>query len=166
MKRKKTAFARRKFTLDGFALLPLARADALPIARKICAIEPWSRIRYRPAKLARHLRASEPSFRSYKIMVDGKIAGLVSIRFPWLHGTYLDLLAVFPGRQGREIGKGIIRWMESETAARYKNLWALVSDFNTGARKFYKKQGFNEIAVIADLVKPGFDEILIRKTLD
>ena len=152
--------------MAGCALLPLARADALPIARKICAIEPWSKIRYQPAKLARHLLRRDASFRRYKIIVDGKIAGLVTIRFPWLHGAYLDLLAILPGHQRKEMGKEIINWMADETAPHYKNLWALVSDFNAGARKFYKKQGFREIAAIRDLVKPGFNEILIRKILN
>jgi len=166
MKRKKTAFARKRFALHGCALVPIARADALAIAGKICAIEPWSRIRYQPSKLARHLLRPDASFRRYKIMVDGKIAGLVSIRFPWLHGSYLDQLAIFPGHQRKKTGKEIINWMADETFPHYKNLWALVSDFNAGARKFYKKQGFTEIAVIPDLVKPGFNEILIRKMLD
>jgi len=166
MKRKKSAFPRKKFALTGCTLLPVARADALPIARRICAIEPWSKIRYQPAKLAGHLLRRDPSFRRYKIIVEGKIAGLVTVRFPWLHGAYLDLLAIFPGHQRKKIGKEIIGWMADETVPHYKNLWALVSDFNDGARRFYKKQGFKEIAMIPDLVKPGFNEILIRKILN
>lgn len=165
MKARKPPFGKKKYAFGNFVLVPLARADALPLAKKICAIEPWSRMGYRPRKLARHLLGQDPSFRRYKIMADRKIAGLVSLKSPWLHGTYLDLLAVFPGQQRKKIGREIILWMESETRPHYKNIWALVSEFNTGAREFYKKQGFNETAVLKDLVRPGFDEILIRKVL-
>jgi len=165
MKVKKPPFKKKKHSLDNCALLPVARGDALPVSKKICAIKPWSVIRYQPEKLARHLLNRDPSFRPFKIMVNGKIAGVVSVRFPWLHGTYLDLLAVFPGHQRKKIGREIIGWLEAETIPHYKNLWALVSGFNVAAREFYKRQGFKEIAVIPDLVKPGFDEILIRKII-
>jgi len=41
-----------------------------------------------------------------------------------------------------------------------------VSSFNTEARRFYERQGFAEVALLPDLIKPGFDEVLMRRRGD
>jgi ribosomal protein S18 acetylase RimI-like enzyme len=54
--------------------------------------------------------------------------------------------------------------VESLAFARGKNLFACVSDFNTGARRFYRRQGFVEVGPLPDLLVSGSAEILLRKT--
>jgi hypothetical protein len=49
--------------------------------------------------------------------------------------------------------------------ARMKNLFACVSDFNAGARQFYKKNGYQEIGPMPNFLIPGSAEILLRKTM-
>jgi ribosomal protein S18 acetylase RimI-like enzyme len=39
-----------------------------------------------------------------------------------------------------------------------------VSDFNTQARAFYQKLGYQEIGPLPNLLIPGSAEILLRKT--
>jgi len=48
--------------------------------------------------------------------------------------------------------------------ARATNLFACVSDFNTEARRFYGKNGYQEIGPIPNFLIPGSAEILMRKT--
>jgi hypothetical protein len=54
--------------------------------------------------------------------------------------------------------------VESLVFARTKNLFACVSDFNKGAREFYRKLGYHEIGPMPNFLIPGSAEILLRKT--
>jgi len=62
-----------------------------------------------------------------------------------------------------EFAFGLAR-IESLTFARAPNLFACVSDFNDGARAFYRKQGYKEIGPMPNFLIPGYAEILLRKT--
>ena len=90
---------------------------------------------------------------------------MVCIRPPWLRGPYIELVCVFPPHQGRGIGDALVSWMETRTGSGEPNLWALVSAGNAGARRFYARLGFREVAPLADLVRAGCDEILLRKRI-
>jgi GNAT superfamily N-acetyltransferase len=71
---------------------------------------------------------------------------------------------VFTERQGRGIGRDVMRWLVDCTFAVAPNVWAAVSAFNHGARAFYRAIGVVELCALTDLIKPGCDEILIRRT--
>jgi hypothetical protein len=58
-----------------------------------------------------------------------------------------------------------MEWTARNAAETSRNLWACVSDFNTSARTFYARQGFEEIAPLDGLVQPGMAEVLLRKRL-
>jgi diamine N-acetyltransferase len=100
----------------------------------------------------------------YVIEADGKEAGVISLRSPWLKGPYLELLAIFPKFQGRGIGTKLLHWMEQEAVQHgARNLWVCASTFNTGALRFYERHGFTQIAALFGLVDDNSDEILLRK---
>ena len=68
-------------------------------------------------------------------------------------------------QRGKGMGTQLLRHIESLVFARTKNLFACVSDFNKGARDFYKKQGYQEIGPMPNFLIPGTAEILLRKTM-
>ncbi len=72
---------------------------------------------YPAEAMTRFLAASGDGASRYVIEVDGVEAGAVSVRFPWLKGPYLELLAVLPPFQRRGIGAGILAWFEQEASA-------------------------------------------------
>ncbi len=82
------------------------------------------------------------------------------VRYPWLRGACLKLLAIYPSQQGQGLGRDIIQWLELH---HLRNLWTLVSSFNHDARHFYQKMGFVEIGQLDDFIVAGYDEILLRK---
>ena len=67
---------------------------------------------------------------------------------------------------GRGIGRALMEWAEAEVFDRRcaRNLFLLVSDFNTPARRFYERLGFAEVGRLPDYLVAGRDEIIVRKT--
>ena len=62
---------------------------------------PWSAMPYSAEAMARYLGAAEDGARRYVIEIDGAQAGAMAVRYPWLRGAYLELLAIRPGFQTR-----------------------------------------------------------------
>ena len=125
---------------------------------------PWSVMAYPAEALARFLAAADDGAWRFLLEVDGVEAGAVSIRFPWLKGPYLELLALLPPFQRQGIGAGILTWFENEASALgARNVWVCASSFNDGALRFYESHGFRPAAMLRGLVADGHDEILLRK---
>jgi len=103
----------------------------------------------------------DPGLHRFAVIIGEELGGVICVRYPWLLGPYLELMAILPNHQRRGIGREIISWLETQIAER--NIWTVVSSFNHTARHFYQKSGFLEIAILPDLIKPGFAEILLRK---
>jgi ribosomal protein S18 acetylase RimI-like enzyme len=128
-------------------------------------MEPWLTLGYRSETLFNYLVCHDPGLYRYAVLVSGELAGTLCVRFPWFLGPYIEMIAICPPCQGRNIGRDILTWVESRAAHSSRNLWAAVSSFNSKARLFYRSQGFDEVAVLDDLVKKGSAELLLRKRL-
>ena len=137
--------------LRGARLVPLEQGTIAPLAEAIVAMPPWSVMRYSADALARFLAAPDGGASRYLLQIRGEEAGAVSVRFPWLKGPYLELLAILPAFQQEGIRLGA------------RNLWVCASSFNTEALRFYCRHGFHPAATLSGLVADGYDEILLRK---
>lgn len=151
--------------LEFVATAALEAEQAAVIADTLAGMDPWLTLGYSAEALARSLVVPHPDLTRYLAVRDGEAQGLVVVRYPWLHGAYIELLAVLPAAQRRGVGRAALAYIESCYRGRTANLWLLVSGFNTGARCFYAKHGFCPIGVIADLVVAGQDEVLMRKVI-
>jgi ribosomal protein S18 acetylase RimI-like enzyme len=79
--------------------------------------------------------------------------------------AYLRLLGVSVHYEGRGLGSALLQTAEHLTQADGRDLFLLVSDFNTGARRFYERHGYEQIGAIPDYVIPGITELLYWKHL-
>ena len=130
------------------------------------SIDPWKRLETKAAGLKSYLLADDPHAHKRAIVHGGLVAGVVGVRSPWLFGPYLALLAVLPGHQGLGLGTAMLDWLEAQgKAGEATNLWVCASSFNARAIAFYQTHGFATVGTLGDLVKPGFDEIFLRKRL-
>jgi ribosomal protein S18 acetylase RimI-like enzyme len=151
---------------DALVLAPLAEADAHRLGEAFARIDPWAAYGYPATGLVSFLAAREPGVSRLALVLDQQTVGASVIRADWLRGPYLQFLAVLPDAQRRGIGAAFLAWMEREArAANERNLWVAASQINTGAIRFYERQGFTEVAKLDGLVADGFEEILFRKRL-
>ena len=102
---------------------------------------------------------------TFVMEAEGTVVGIAIVRRKFLFGDYLELLGIAPSATGAGLGSLLLSHIESLTFARAKNVFACVSDFNEGARAFYRKQGYKEIGPMPNFLIPGYAEILLRKTI-
>ena len=158
-------FPSRRYVLPTCTLHRLIRSESQSLAAVLVTMDPWRTLEYRADSLAAHLSRPDASFFRFTVRYGGHSAGLLALRYPWLRGVYLELLALFPPYQGLGLGREIMSWMEARARPHTKNLWTAVSSFNHRARLFYQNRGFLEVAELQNLIKDGYDELLLRKIL-
>ena len=159
-----SAFSAPSIDLPRARLVALDPASCVSLARAIVAMPPWSVVNYPADAMARFLASSGDGASRYRVEAGGLDAGAVSIRFPWLKGPYLELLALLPPFQSQGLGASILGWFEQEgLRADARNLWVCASSFNERALRFYERHGFKPAATLPGLVAKGYDEILLRK---
>jgi ribosomal protein S18 acetylase RimI-like enzyme len=152
--------------LPGARLIALDPARAGELAAAIVAMKPWSEMNYPADLMAGFLVSADGGVSRYLVEADQHAAGVVSVRYPWLRGPYLELLALLPAFQRRGIGATVLAWLEEEARLRKaRNLWVCASSFNADALRFYERHGFRHAAALPDLVADGYEEILLRKLL-
>jgi hypothetical protein len=159
-------FAGYEYDLGRGQLRRMDADAAAVVGPLLAASDPWRRLEFTAAGLTRYLVRDNPGLDRFLVSVDGVPAGALCLRFPWLRGAYIELLGLAAKACGAGVGAAALAWMAREVSGRAGNLWATVSAFNTGGRRFYASQGFVEVATLADLVQEGEDEILLRKRLD
>ena len=143
----------------------LEHREADVVSGVLADLDPWQTLGYSKDDLGRYLLRRDPALKRYVVLTAQGISGVVSVRHPWLRGPYLELLAVFKPYQGRGLGREVMLWLEDQARPASKNIWVTVAAFNASALSFYDRLGFKEVGVLPELVRPGYDEILLRKTL-
>jgi ribosomal protein S18 acetylase RimI-like enzyme len=80
--------------------------------------------------------------------------------------AYLKRIGVDPALTGRNIGGLLLDRLEAVVRESGRNtLYLLVSDFNEGAQRFYRRRGYQQIGAFPDLAVPGVTELLFSKAL-
>ena len=126
--------------------------------------DPWKKLGYSKDDWNRIFCPTPQGRDCYVALLDGQVAGVAIVKQKFLLGDYLELLGVAGWARQRGIGGQLLRHIEELVFDRTKNLFACVSDFNTSARIFYKKHGYQEIGPMPNFLIPGSAEILLRKT--
>jgi GNAT superfamily N-acetyltransferase len=143
------------------ALAPADREAAIAL---LLAGDPWRRLGYTRADWERVFAPLPAERDGYALAVDGRLAGFALVRRKFLLGDYLELLAVDERLRGQGLARALLAAIEAEVFARSRNFYACVSDFNAGARAFYRRCGYAEVGVLPALLVADSAEILLRKT--
>jgi ribosomal protein S18 acetylase RimI-like enzyme len=152
--------------LGEIRLQPLAYANAGIFGQALASMDPWATIGWPAERMTRTFQYERPSIRRFEVLAGNDLAGIIAIQEPWLHGPYLQLLAILPAHQGKGFGLKLLTWMEAEARrGEMRQLWLCVSTFNARARQFYERFGFAAQTVIEELASGASDELLMRKRL-
>lgn len=145
-------------------LRPMVAEDRAAVIAMLVGSDPWKRLGYAADFWERIFTPLPPGRDSVILLYDEHVSGIALVRPKFLFGDYLELLAIAPTLTGQGMGGLLLTHIESLAFSRGKNLFACVSDFNTGARRFYRRHGFVEVGLLPDLLVEGSAEILLRKT--
>ncbi len=151
-------------------VVSLAAMDAdmvQQLAAGLSEISPWSLYGIGADEMARFFGPGDNGGDRYVVCVGDVAAGVLVVRPKWLRGPYLHFLGLLPAFQGRGIGGLILDWLENQARgeAGNRHIWILASEFNHGARAFYRRNGYEEVAPIDDVIADGVAEVLLRKRL-
>lgn len=157
-------FSRHRYQLDNCTLERLrVWNEALAISEMLATMAPWQTLGYTADQIARYMVRDDPGLFRYLVRVGDVPAGVIGIRYPWLRGSTIEVIGVAASHQHNGLGSSLIGWLQEHTGREADNLWAVVSAFNSAARRFYAARGFVEVATLPDLICAGYDEILVRK---
>ena len=137
--------------------------DRADVVELLVGTDPWKRLGYQAEDWDSYFTPLPQGRDSCVVEQDGRVAGIAVVRQKFLLGDYLELLGVADWARGKGLGGQLLTHVEEAVFARVKNLFACVSDFNDQGRKFYKRQGYQEIGPMPDFLIPGSAEILLRK---
>lgn len=146
------------------AIRPYEPKDRTAIIDILAGSEPWKKLGYTDTDWKNLFDALPAGREGFVIESGGTVAGFALLRPKFLMGDYLELLVVAPSARSNGLGSALLKHIEGVVFGRAKNLFACVSDFNAGARRFYQENGYREIGPIPNFLVPGSAEILLRKT--
>lgn len=143
---------------------PYSPDDHSAVVAMLVDRDPWKRLGYTPKSWERLLTPPLDRREAWVIECDRIPAGIAVVRLGFLRGDYLELFAIAPGQEGRGLGRRLLRAVEESVFSRGPNLFVCVSDFNHSGRRFYARNGYQQVGTIADLLIAGSSELLLRKT--
>jgi ribosomal protein S18 acetylase RimI-like enzyme len=143
---------------------PMTAKDRSGVIELLASSDPWKRLGYQAKDWDSYFTPLPQGRDSYVVEQNSRVAGIAVVRQKFLLGDYLELLGVADWARGKGLGGLLLAYVEVSVFERVQNLFACVSDFNDQARHFYKKQGYEEIGPMPNLLIPGSAEILLRKT--
>ena len=80
--------------------------------------------------------------------------------FPYLH-----IIAVKEEYRDRGIGKVLLDYSERIASEMADKLFLVVADYNAEAKRFYQRNGYQQVGEIPNLYRPGITEYLMAKNL-
>jgi ribosomal protein S18 acetylase RimI-like enzyme len=128
---------------------------------------PWSELGYDAERCRSLVWAAHPGELHVAVDANDTPRGFLRWRAEACLGQpYLQLLAVAPEQRRSGVGRALMTWLEEESFVRRgaANLFLCVSAFNQPARDFYQRLGYTEVGVLTDYLRPGLDELLLRKS--
>lgn len=90
-----------------------------------------------------------------RVLLDGQLG----------RGGYLKLIALSPGLAGQGLGTLLLSAVEQAVMRHSPDLFLLVSDFNDGGQRFYKRHGYTHVGMLPAFVHPEITELLFWKRL-
>ena len=129
----------------------------------LAASDPWLTLRLDTAYCRKAFEGH--SRECWTISVNGSTAGFVILQMAGTFRGYIQTLFIAPEFQGKGLGHQLLDFCEAHIGRTSPNIFICVSSFNEGARRLYESRGFEQIGVLKDFIRSGYDELLYRKSI-
>jgi len=144
-------------------MVPAAEEDYEWCARLMTSNEPWITLR-RDLEGARTV-VRRPGTELFLAREGQERLGFLLFAPHGLAGApYVASIAVAESARGRGVGSQMLDWAEQHCPGR-RDLFLLVSSFNTRAQQLYLRHGYTQVGEIPDFVVAGHSELIYRKRL-
>jgi ribosomal protein S18 acetylase RimI-like enzyme len=142
---------------------PLERGrDAAACAEMMLTTEPWITLRLTRENALATLYDTAKEV--YAARDARGVAGFVIIDMRGLMRGYIQTVCVRGDRRGEGVGSRLVRFAEDRIFRESPNVFICVSSFNPEARRLYERLGFEQVGTLRELIVPGHDELVLRKT--
>lgn len=131
-------------------------------ARLMASQEPWITLQ-RSYAASLELLQQELS-EVYMCLVDEERAGFILLKRKGSFTGYIQTIVIDEPFRGKGIGTRLIRFAEEKIGEISPNVFICVSSFNQRAHRLYLSLGYEEVGVLKDYIRKGYDEILLRKS--
>jgi len=151
---------------DPITIRPLAPADIPGIASWVAATPLWQR--YKVTETGFATRLADGLASGATIFVAERAGDVLG--FVWLvacgafnRSAYIQLIGVRPDARTGGVGRALMEFAEAQATTR--DMFLLVSDFNTDAQNFYARLGYRQVGKLDDYVVQGVSELIFQKKI-
>jgi ribosomal-protein-alanine N-acetyltransferase len=149
---------------DDLLIRPLdGDAEVRQCAELMVSSEPWITLGRTLEQAVKIM--SSPTREVFVAVRDAELAGFVVLVMRGPFVGFVQSLAVDASLRGEGIGTALMTHAERHIFEQHPNVFLSVSSFNTRARAFYARLGYEEVGELRDLMIRGENEILMRKTV-
>lgn len=96
---------------------------------------------------------------------DGEPAGFAVLQLAGAFNGYIQTLFVDEPYRSQGLGRQMLEFCENRIHEGSPNVFICVSHFNTRALSLYQSLGFTLVGTLKDFLMPGYDELLLRKSI-
>jgi ribosomal protein S18 acetylase RimI-like enzyme len=133
-------------------------------AELLAGTEPWITLGVTIDKCLKS--CTDPDYLLYVAHLGGKPCGSIILHKRGVAGSpYIKSIAVSGEFRSHGIGAKLIEFTENLFRNEAKHLFLCVSSFNSRARSFYERLGFEAVGEFKDYIVEGKSEILMHKRL-
>lgn len=148
---------------------PMTLEDAAHVAAWMAQIEPWVRYGAKAENIQARLERGIAQGAIVLVVDAGetKACGF-ALCVPtgmFDRSPYLRWIAIQPQYTSAGIGAKLLDAVEAAASTYDRDLFLLAADYNARARRFYERQGYQQMAVLPDYVVAGVAEVLYWKRL-
>jgi [ribosomal protein S18]-alanine N-acetyltransferase len=145
-------------------IAPATEAERGWAASLMAGSEPWTTLGATEEDCRR--LCHDPEYLLYVAHDNGRPCGAISLQRRGVAGSpYVKSIAVEESRRDAGIGSALLAFAEDLFRADARHFFLCVSSFNTGARSFYERHGYEAVGELEDYVIEGASEILMHKRL-
>ncbi|MCX6655322.1 MAG: GNAT family N-acetyltransferase [Candidatus Bathyarchaeota archaeon] len=137
--------------------------DAEICARMMSSSEPYMTLR-RGYEASLKL-ISDPMREVYVARSGSELVGFIIVVMKGALIGYIQSICVVAEWRGKGVGSELMDFAEKRVLFEVPNVFLMVSSFNNGARRLYKRRGYKVVGELKDFIVSGYSEIILRKTI-